>query len=169
MWETLASVDWWGVGLWSLGICFIVIGLAGTVVPALPGMPMIFAGAWLGAWAGNYESIGWVPLTILGALTVVGLVVDWVAQTMGAQKAGASKYGLTGSMIGTVAGLFMGIFGVFVMPLVGAFIGEYIAKRDLRIATNVGWATWVGMLVGTALKLALSFTMIGVVLFALWV
>ena len=50
----------------------------------------------------------------------------------------------------------------------GAFVGEYIAKRDLRIAGNVGWATWVGMMVGTVVKLALSFIMIGILCFALW-
>lgn len=169
MWETVTSVDWLGLCLWTTSVVLIVIGLAGTVIPALPGIPMIFAGAWLAAYIGDYQEITWVTLVILGIFTVIGLVVDWVAQTMGAQRAGASKYGLAGSLVGTVIGLFMGIVGILFMPLVGAFIGEYIAQRDLRVATNVGWATWIGMLAGTALKLALSFTMIGIMLFALWV
>ena len=102
-------------------------------------------------------------------VTQTGQEVTWtVAQTMGAQRAGATKYGIVGSMVGTVLGLFMGIFGILFMPLIGAFVGEYIGQRDLRVATNVGWATWVGMLVGTALKLALSFIMIGIMCFALW-
>lgn len=169
MWQTLAGIDWMGLGLWIVAAALIIIGLAGTIIPALPGIPMIFAGAWVAAWIGHFEHIGWVTLTLLAILTVLGLVVDWVAQTMGAKKAGASKYGLAGTVVGTVIGMFMGIVGIFLMPLVGAFVGEIIARRDVRVATNVGWATWIGMLAGTVLKLALSFTMIGIVLFALWV
>ena len=166
--DTLMSVDWMGIFLWICVAALIVVGVAGTVVPALPGIPMIFLGALLAAWIGDFEQVTWVPLVFLGILTIVCLAVDWVAQTMGAQRAGASKWGILGSLIGTVAGLFMGIFGILFMPLVGAFIGEYIAQRDLRIAGNVGWATWVGMMVGTVVKLALSFIMIGVLIFALW-
>ena len=129
---------------------------------------MIFVGALIAAWIGDFAHITWVTLVVLGVLTIIGLAVDWVAQTMGAQRAGATKYGIVGSMVGTVLGLFMGIFGILFMPLIGAFVGEYIGQRDLRVATNVGWATWVGMLVGTALKLALSFIMIGIMCFALW-
>lgn len=166
--DTLMSVDWMGIFLWICVAALIVVGVAGTVVPALPGIPMIFLAALLAAWIGDFEQVTWVPLVFLGILTIVGLAVDWVAQTMGAQRGGASKWGILGSLIGTVAGLFMGIFGILFMPLVGAFIGEYIAQRDLRIAGNVGWATWVGMMVGTVVKLALSFIMIGVLIFALW-
>ena len=166
--DTLMSVDWMGIFLWICVAALIVVGVAGTVVPALPGIPMIFLAALLAAWIGDFEQVTWVPLVFLGILTIVGLAVDWVAQTIGAQRAGASKWGILGSLIGTVAGLFMGIFGILFMPLVGAFIGEYIAQRDLRIAGNVGWATWVGMMVGTVVKLALSFIMIGVLIFALW-
>ena len=168
MLETLASVDWVNILLWILSIASIEIGVAGAVVPALPGIPMVFVGALIAAWIGDFEHITWVTLVVLGILTVVGLAVDWFAQTLGAQRAGASKNGNVGSMIGTILGLFMGLFGILFMPLIGAFVGEYIGQRNLRIATNVGWATWVGMLVGTALKLAISFIMIGIMCFALW-
>lgn len=166
--DTLLSVDWTGIVLWICVVALILCGVAGTVVPALPGIPMIFLGALLAAWIGDFQHITWVPLVVLGVLTIIGLAVDWVAQTMGAQRAGASKWGIMGSLVGTVAGLFMGIVGILFMPLVGAFIGEYIAQRDLRIAGNVGWATWVGMMVGTVVKLGLSFVMIGIMCFALW-
>ena len=159
--DTLLSVDWTGIVLWICVVALILCGVAGTVVPALPGIPMIFLGALLAAWIGDFQHITWVPLVVLGVLTIIGLAVDWVAQTMGAQRAGASKWGIMGSLVGTVAGLFMGIVGILFMPLVGAFIGEYIAQRDLRVAGNVGWATWVGMMVGTVVKLGLSFVMIG--------
>ena len=127
MLETLAAVDWTGIILWICVTALIVCGVAGTVVPALPGIPMIFLGALLAGWIGDFEHITWVPLVFLGILTVVGLAVDWVAQTMGAQRAGASKWGILGSLVGTVLGLFMGIFGILFMPLVGAFVGEYLS------------------------------------------
>ena len=136
--DTLLAVDWTGIILWICVVVLILCGVAGTVVPALPGIPMIFLGALLAAWIGDFQHITWVPLVVLGVLTVIGLAVDWVAQTMGAQRAGASKWGILGSLIGTIAGLFMGIVGILFMPLVGAFIGEYIAQRDLRVAGNLG-------------------------------
>ncbi|WP_337389192.1 DUF456 domain-containing protein [Duodenibacillus massiliensis] len=168
MWESLSSVNWGDVALWCAVIVLILVGIAGTIVPALPGHPMIFAGGWLAAWIGDYQEIGWVTLVILGVLTVIGFAVDWVAQTMGAQKAGATKYGTAGALIGTIAGLFMGMFGILFMPLIGAFIGEFIAQRNLKVAGNVGIATWIGMMVGSALKIALAFMMTGIICFALW-
>ena len=83
----------------------------------------------------------------------------------GAQKAGASSYGIWGSVIGTFVGVFMGgLVGIFIMPLVGAFIGEFWAKRDYLHAGRVGVATWIGIVVGTAVKIALAFTMLGLMI-----
>jgi hypothetical protein len=81
---------------------------------------------------------------------------------MSAQRAGASRQGIIGAALGTVAGLFTGLVGLVFMPLVGAAIGEFIAHRDALRAGKVGVATWLGLLVGTAIKIAVAFTMIGV-------
>ena len=148
--EWLTSLDWFALSCWFGAIVLIVLGFAGTIVPAIPGLPMIAAGGWL---------IGWI------VLAVIGVVVDSVAQTAGAQRAGASKAGIVGSIVGTVVGIPMGLFGIFVMPLVGAAVGEFWAKRDLMHAGRVGVATWVGMIVGTAVKVALAFTMTGYLFF----
>ncbi|MCF0253734.1 MAG: DUF456 domain-containing protein [Duodenibacillus sp.] len=145
----------------------ILAGCAGTVVPGLPGLPLIFAGAALAGWAGGFEAIGYPTLILLAVLALAGMAVDWIAQAMGARKAGASRYGVLGALAGTVAGLFFGFVGIFFMPLVGAFAGELIARRDLAAAGNVGIATWLGMLAGTAVKVALAATMTGVTLAAL--
>ena len=105
---------------------------------------------------------------LLGVLAVIGVVVDTVAQTAGAQRAGASKEGILGSLIGTVVGVFLGgIVGILIMPLIGAAIGEFWAKRDLLHAGRVGLATWIGMIIGTVVKVALAFTMTGT-LFAVY-
>ena len=84
------------------------------------------------------------------------------------ERAGASKEGILGSLIGTVVGVFLGgIVGILIMPLVGAAIGEFWAKRDLLHAGRVGLATWIGMIIGTVVKVALAFTMTGT-LFAVY-
>ncbi len=126
---------------------------------------LIAGGAFLIGWADHFEIVGWGTIGALAVMAVVGVVVDTVAQTAGAQKAGASKEGIWGSLIGTVIGVFMGgLVGILVMPLVGAFVGEFWAKRDLLHAGRVGVATWVGMIVGTAVKVALAFMMLGILI-----
>ena len=85
----------------------------------------------------------------------------------GAKKAGASKLALIGAAIGTLAGIVTGLWGLLFMPLVGAAIGEFIAQRDLVRAGKVGVATWIGLLVGTAVKVAIVFAMVGVFVVAL--
>ena len=158
--EWLTSLDWFALSCWFGAIVLIVLGFAGTIVPAIPGLPMIAAGGWLIGWADHYEKVGFWTIAVLIVLAVIGVVVDSVAQTAGAQRAGASKAGIVGSIVGT-----MGLFGIFVMPLVGAAVGEFWAKRDLMHAGRVGVATWVGMIVGTAVKVALAFTMTGYLFF----
>jgi uncharacterized protein YqgC (DUF456 family) len=86
---------------------------------------------------------------------------------LGARRVGASREAIIGALLGTVAGVFTGLVGVLFLPLVGAAVGEYIAVRDMPRAGSVGIATWIGMIVGIAVKLALSFVMIGLFVFAL--
>ena len=156
--EWLTSLDWFALSCWFGAIVLIVLGFAGTILPAIPG-------GWLIGWADHYEKVGFWTIAVLIVLAVIGVVVDSVAQTAGAQRAGASKAGIVGSIVGTVVGIPMGLFGIFVMPLVGAAVGEFWAKRDLMHAGRVGVATWVGMIVGTAVKVALAFTMTGYLFF----
>jgi uncharacterized protein YqgC (DUF456 family) len=86
---------------------------------------------------------------------------------MGAQKAGASKLALLGAAVGTVLGLFMGLLGVFFMPLVGAAVGEYLARKDQTRAVKVGIATWIGIMLGLIAKVVLAFIMVGIFVAAL--
>ena len=148
-------------GLYGVAFLLILVGVAGTIVPALPGIPMIFAGAWLIGYMEDYQYFGWGTLIALGVLTVISLIIDWVSQTMGAQKAGATKLGLSGAFLGTIIGIPFGLVGIFLFPVFGAFIGEMIGHRDMRKATKVSWATWVGMIAGIAAKVAIAFIMIG--------
>lgn len=162
--EWLTTFDWFALACWLGAFVLIAAGFAGTVVPAIPGLPMIAGGAWLVGWADDFEKVGWKTIAFLAMLAVIGVAVDSVAQTAGAQRAGASRAGIVGSIIGTVIGMFLGLFGLLFGPLVGAAIGEFWAKRDLLHAGRVGMATWIGMIAGTVLKIALAFTMTGVLL-----
>jgi uncharacterized protein len=155
--------------LWAVAVVLMAAGLVGTVLPALPGMPLIFVGILLAAWAENFDRIGGWTLGILAVLTVIGMAVDYVAASMSARRAGASRQGVLGAAIGTVAGIFTGLWGLIFMPLVGAAVGEFLAHRDAIRAGKVGMATWVGLVIGTAVKIAVAFTMIGVFLAALFV
>ncbi|KAB8180694.1 DUF456 family protein [Lysobacter maris] len=151
-----------------LASVLIVIGIAGTVLPALPGVPLVFIGMLLAAWTGDFQQVGWMPLVALGALTVLSLLVDFAATAMGAKRVGASRLALIGAMIGTFAGLMFGFVGIFVGPFVGALVGELIDTRHMGKATRVGLGTWIGIVVGTVLKLGLAFAMLGLFLLAWW-
>jgi uncharacterized protein YqgC (DUF456 family) len=150
------------VALWILAVVLIVVGVAGTFLPALPGIPLIFGGVLLAAWIDDFQRIsGWV-IGVLAVLAVIGIAVDYVAAAVSARRVGASRQGIIGAAIGTVAGIFTGLWGLVFMPLVGAAIGEYLAHQNALRAGKVGIATWFGLLVGTAVKIAVAFTMIGV-------
>jgi uncharacterized protein len=148
--------------LWALVGLLIIVGLAGTILPALPGVPLVFCGLLLAAYIGNFEIIGWKTLTILGVLTALAMVADFVATLLGAKRAGASKLALVGAAIGSLLGVFSGLWGLLIFPFIGAVAGEYIARQKLDHASRVGFATWLGMMIGVLAKLAIALTMIGV-------
>jgi uncharacterized protein YqgC (DUF456 family) len=152
--------------LWILAVLLVLAGIAGSVLPALPGVPLVFAGLLLGAWIDHFQKVGWFTLVILGLLTLLSFAVDFLATSMGAKRVGASKWAVAGSALGTLAGLFFGIPGLILGPFLGAVAGELIARRGQRQAVRSGFGAWVGLLVGTAGKLALIFAMVGIFLTA---
>ena len=148
--------------LFISGLLLALVGLAGSVLPALPGTPLVLAGLVLAAWADGFQQVGWPTLLLLTLLMVTAYGIDLLATMLGAKRAGASRWGLAGAMLGTVVGIFFGLPGLLAGPFLGAVAGEYLARGDLRHAGNVGLGTWLGLVVGTAAKLALVFTMLGV-------
>ena len=153
--------------LWALVAALIVVGIAGTVLPALPGAILVFGGIVLAAWIDDFTRIPVWLLAVLAVLTAAAWAVDYFAAMAGAKRAGASRLALLGALLGTVAGIVTGLWGLLFMPLVGAAIGEYAAQRDLRRAGKVGLATWLSLLLGTAAKVAIVFAMVGVFVAAL--
>lgn len=157
----LAVVLWIGV------VALMVIGVLGAVVPVLPGAVFVFAGIALGAWIDDFTLVSGRVVIIAAVLMAISWLVDYLSGVLGAKRVGASQQAIIGALAGTVAGVFTGLVGVLFLPLVGAAIGEFIAVRNLPRAGSVGVATWIGMIIGIAVKLALSFMMIGLFVFAL--
>jgi uncharacterized protein YqgC (DUF456 family) len=152
--------------IWILAVLLVLAGLAGSVLPALPGVPLVFSGLLLAAWADGFERVSWITITLLGALTVASFAIDLAATAMGAKRVGATKLAIVGAAVGTLAGVFFGLPGLLIGPFTGAVAGELLSHGQLQQAARAGAATWVGLLFGTLVKLALVFTMIGLFAFA---
>ncbi len=148
--------------LWLLGAILVVVGIAGTVVPALPGAPLVFLGLVCAAWADGFQKVGYFTIAILAVLMGMTFVVDFLASRWGAKRVGASWLALLRAFIGTIVGIFFSIPGLIFRPFLGAVAGEWIAVRNLRQAGKVGVGTWLGMILGIGAKLALVFVMVGI-------
>lgn len=155
--------------LWTLSVALILVGLAGIVLPALPGTVLVLAGIVLGAWIDDFSRVGWLAISFIALLAVLAWLMDYVSAMLGARRAGASRQAVIGAAIGTVAGIFLGLVGVLFMPLVGAAAGEYIARREHGQALRVGIATWLGLMAGMLAKFVLAFMMVGTFVVALLV
>ena len=152
---------------WVLAFAAMALGLVGVVLPLLPGTPLLFAGMLLAAWLDDFARIGPGLLALLGVLAVAGWLLDYVAATWGVRRTGASGLAMAGAAVGAIVGVLGGIVGLLLGPVIGAVCGELIARRDHRTATRAGVAAGVAFLVGTAVKLALAFAMLGIFAFAM--
>lgn len=154
--------------LWIIAVCLVLVGIAGAVLPNVPGAVLVFGGLFLAAWAEGFARVGWGAIAILALLTALAYAADLGATVLGAKGVGASRWGVVGAAVGTVLGLFAGIPGIIFGPFLGASIGEFAARRDLRRAGTIGFGTWLGIMIGTALELAILFMMIGIFIIALF-
>ncbi|MFN3715204.1 MAG: DUF456 domain-containing protein [Thiobacillus sp.] len=151
---------------WTLAAVLIAVGFAGLVLPMLPGIPLVFAGLVLLAWAENFAYVGWTTLSLLGVLALASYGVDFLATAMGAKKFGASGRAIWGAAVGALAGLFFGLPGLLLGPFAGAVIGEFTGNGSIRRATHAGVGATLGLLFGALLKIALAFAMVGVYVLA---
>jgi uncharacterized protein len=154
------------VVLWVLAGALAAIGVAGSVLPGLPGAPLVLGGCVLGAWLDRFERVGPGTLAVLAALTVLSMLVDPIAAALGARKMGASRWAVVGAVLGLLAGLFLGIPGLLLGPLVGAVAGELLAGRDVAQAGRAGLGAWLGFLLGSVAKLGIAATMAAIFAFA---
>jgi len=153
--------------LWLVVIALMLVGLAGTVIPFLPGTPLIFLAVLIYAVATDWTPIGPGGLIFIGLLAALGYVVPHLAVAIGARRGGGSRWAVGGAVIGGFVGIFMGVPGVLLGPLVGAIVGELLHSGNLIASVQTGFSTFLGMVAGAVANIALAVMMIA--LFLLWV
>lgn len=148
--------------LWALAALLTAIGLAGVVLPLLPGAPLLFAGLLVVAWIDNFAYVGAGTLVVLGVMAILIYVCDFAGSALGAKRYGASRRAIAGAAIGGIVGIFFGLVGILLGPFVGAVVGELSLRRDIAAATRAGLGASIGLALAAAAKLALGVGMIGV-------
>ena len=154
----------WTILWWVLAALIVIGGLIGTVVPALPGVPLIFAGLVLAAWSTGFEPVGWGTIGVMGALTALAVLIDFLSAAFGAKRQGASPRAFWGATLGAMVGLFFGLAGILLGPFIGAVAAELSAGSGAQQAGRSGYGVWVGLVLGTAAKLAIAFLLLGIFL-----
>lgn len=146
--------------LWALGIVLMLIGLAGALLPALPGTPLILAGMVLLAWLNDFERVGLASLVMLGVLTSLSLIIDFLATAEGARRFGAGRGAILGATLGLVVGLFFGLPGLLLGPFVGAVLGHRLGEATMESSLRAGVGASLGVIAGTLTKVAISVLML---------
>jgi uncharacterized protein YqgC (DUF456 family) len=146
--------------LWLAVALMVAVGVVGVVVPVLPGIVLVLAGLALGAWIDDFAYAGRGTLLVLAGLTALGMAIDFAASALGAQRVGAHRRAVIGAALGALVGVCFALPGILLGPFVGAAIGEFSARGSLGGAGRVGLATWLGMALGGAAKLAIALSMI---------
>jgi len=152
-----------------IGSILILLGLAGSILPILPGPPLSFIGLFLLALLKHFSP----PLTpiliiILAIVTILVIVMDYIIPLLGAKRYGASKWGVWGSMLGMAIGIFWSPFAMLVGAFIGAVVVEWFAGKKKREALRAGWGVVMGTLFATILRLGVSGVMIYYFVLALW-
>ena len=137
-----------------------VVGLAGCVLPMLPGTPLVFIGIYVYAWLTGFTIISRNLIIIFLILTVISVVIEYISSSIGSKKFGASKLGFIGAFAGAVVGIFFAPWGLILGPLLGALIGELITGKEIKKALRSGTGAVIGFFGGTFLKIVISFVMI---------
>jgi uncharacterized protein len=153
-WELLY---WPGV---ILAILLIFAGLAGTVLPVMPGVPMVLLGLVMIAWLDGFSNIGWGTLTGLTILAVLSVIIDFLATAEGARRFGAGRLAILGAAVGLLVGIFFGLPGILFGPFVGAVIGHLLGKANLDDSMRAGVGATIGVVVGTISKIVIAFVML---------
>jgi uncharacterized protein len=141
-----------------LGIILMLVGLAGCVLPFLPGPPLCYL-ALLIQQLQSSPPYTTNFLLIWAGITLVITALDYVIPLYGTKKFGGTRYGMWGCVIGLIAGLWLGPFGIILGPFFGAFAGELIGNAASGHAFRAALGSFVGFLFGTLLKLIACFVM----------
>ena len=154
------------IAAYVVGFAVVLAGIAGLVLPMLPGAILILAGSVLVAWAEGFSRVGWIPLAAIGVLCAAIWALDLVSAALGAKAFGASRWSVVGASVGLVVGLFLGLPGILLGPPIGAIAFEYARNPDFGRALRAGVGAFVGFVLGSAAKVALAFVALGVLVVA---
>jgi uncharacterized protein len=150
---------WEIIGL-SLALLVMLAGLAGSLVPGIPGTPVVLAAAVVHRLCFGQHSASNFVLIILAALTAAALAFDFLAGMFGANKFGATWRGALGALIGGLVGLFFGLPGIVLGPFVGATLLELLGDRELKNALKAGLGATLGLFAGIVGKFSIAVVMI---------
>ncbi|ANT64493.1 MULTISPECIES: DUF456 domain-containing protein [Prosthecochloris] len=156
----------YSVILWGVALLLVILGIAGMFLPALPGILLVFAGLFCAAWAEGFMYVGQYTLLVLALLAFLGYALDFLAGAFGASRFGGGTYAFVGGAAGAAFGLFFGLPGVLLGPFLGAAAGEFYYRRDTSLALKAGVGAWIGIVLGSAARVAILFIMLGVFIIA---
>jgi len=142
----------------ALAIVLMILGIAGCLLPVLPGPPLTYLGLVVLHFT-RFADISKNLFILLGIVAVVVTVIDYVVPIWGTRQFGGSKYGMRGATVGLIIGLFLGPPGIIIGPFIGAVVGELIFKDDFKYALKAGFGSLLGFLTGVGLKLAAALLM----------
>ncbi len=151
---------------WVLTLMLMLLGVAGTIIPLLPGTTLVLAAAFLHRFVFSpSNSIGWLSIAVLVVLYALSILIDLVSSAIGAKRFGASRLAMIGSLAGAFVGIFFGPIGIIAGPLGGALLGEVIAQRsrqNLPKTLKVGYGTILGTVVGIIGRMGVAVMMVAV-------
>ncbi len=176
MWEVVQSWPFWtnvGTGAaWVVTLCLMLAGLAGCVIPVLPGHLLMFIGAVAHRLMLGREGSGleWWSFVVLALLMAISQTFEFLSGAAGARWFGGTRWGAAGALVGGIVGLFFFPFGLVLGPLIGAILFEIaFAKKETRPAAVAGVGSVVGTLAGMGFKIVVGFLMLAWFLVdALW-
>ncbi|NLT19773.1 MAG: DUF456 domain-containing protein [Syntrophomonadaceae bacterium] len=142
-------------------VLVIILGIAGTILPMIPGIPLVFLAILVYGWMEGFNVISGNYLLIIGILTLLSIVFSYLSTVMGAKYFGSGRLGLWGALIGTFAGLLLlPPIGLLIGPFAGAFIGEYISVKDTEKAIKAAFGSLLGLFTGVVFNLAIGIYML---------
>ena len=140
--------------LLSLAVICVIVGAVGTVAPALPGVPLCWAGLLILKFVPSVqEHVSWAAIVILGIITIGVTILDNFLPMWGTRKMGGNKKVVWGATLGLVVGFFLGPLGIILGPFVGALIGGLLSGSTFKHAAKHATGAFLGYIAGLVIKL----------------
>ncbi|MCX7744946.1 MAG: DUF456 domain-containing protein [Flavobacteriales bacterium] len=135
------------------GAILCLVGVLGSFLPVIPGPPLSFAAILFLHFSHIHNRLSITFIVIILIITFLLTLLDYLIPIWGTKKFGGSKYGVWGSTIGLVIGLFFGPLGIVFGPFLGALLGELFGGRNTIDSLRSAWGSFVGFIFSTGLKL----------------